>query len=119
MATVADAAPEASHPPEAVAAAKQELVKRKITSQQIDGALAEIEETKQQKEAVANEPLEGWKKAKAFLMPNPIGLFFNTAHYHVDGLHRKADDERKYTFYGLAFYAGLIAFIILLDELLK
>jgi hypothetical protein len=92
--------------PEAVAAAENELVKRKISSEQMDSALLEIEKQKQSQEDIKNEPLRNSRKIRAFFLPNPLNIFA-ARFLQQKGEDQKAKDMMVWTLSGIAFYVTL------------
>jgi len=100
--------------PAALEAAKSELTKRNLTTEQISLAKNEIEQDRNVKDIRANEKLGAGWKLLTFVFPGLIQLVFSGT-FKSDGYDRKAKELVKWTFYGFAFYVSLILFISLLN----
>jgi len=98
---------------EAVIAAEEELVKRNLTSEQVELAKEEGETSQQFFENKANEPLRLIWKILTAIFPGVIPQLIVFGILKADGYHRKARELVRWTFYGFAFYFGVVLLIMM------
>jgi hypothetical protein len=99
--------PEGDYQPTALESAKREFERRNLSQEQITVAAQVIEQKQQTNANKANEPLGVIPKIIALLFPGVLLLVFSFT-YKADGYYRKAKELRRWTLYGVGFYAGLI-----------
>jgi len=104
--------PGGDYQPAAFESAKREFERRNLSSEQITVATQVIEQKQQADANKANEALGIMPKIVALLFPGVLLLVFSLT-YKADGYYRKAKELKRWTLYGVGFYAGLIILSIL------
>ena len=92
--------------PDALAVAEMELVKRNLTTEQVEQAKQSVELKDQEIQQRANEPLGAGWKLLTFLIPGIIN-FMIAGTLKADGYDRKFREAWRWTFYGFGFYLSL------------
>jgi hypothetical protein len=108
--------PPDDYQPVALEAAKREFDRRSLSETQIAAVTEEIVHEQAIDDAKANAPLSTWPKIFAFLLPG-ILLFMIAGTLKADGYDRKAKELGRWTFYGFAFYFGIIVLLNVLERI--
>jgi hypothetical protein len=99
--------------PEALAAAQNEVVKRKLPYKQFEAAKNIAVKEKEQEAIRADRPLETEAKIRTLLLPLS-GVLGSSTLLRINGYHRKADELTQWRFYGLALYIMIFILFSLL-----
>ncbi|HCS21459.1 MAG TPA: hypothetical protein DIW47_13020 [Bacteroidetes bacterium] len=99
--------PDDVYQPEAMAAAKREFEKRKLSAEKIAETKEKIEEVEKVKSHKAGLRLAlGWRLL-AFFFPGVLILLLSGL-LKTEGYEKKAQDLATWTIYGFGFYLGLV-----------
>jgi hypothetical protein len=99
---------------DALVAAKEELNKRNLSSEQLTEAKKINTEIKDKEEKMADEPLEDY--LKALVLFYPIKAILSSGLFYGQGYKRKSEEIVTWGYYRLAFYFGTIFLIWLFSQ---
>jgi hypothetical protein len=98
--------------PEALAAAQNEAIKRKLAYAQFAAVKNKAVKEKAYEAMRAKRPLETESKIGALLFPLS-GVMGGSSLLRVNGYHRKADELTRWRLYGIALYITIFILFLL------